>query len=71
MVTGDLNRQLKDLTEGRLSRLLLLERGIVERAGEYLAELLPSGRCLIVADATTWPLAGDRLAAWRGISTAC
>ena len=66
MAIGELNRLLKDLTEGRLTRLLLLEHGVIERAGEYLAELLPSGRCLVVADATTWPLAGDRLAASLG-----
>ena len=66
MTIGELNRLLKDLTEGRLTRLLLLEHDIVEHAGEYLTELLPSGRCLVVADATTWPLAGDRLAASLG-----
>ena len=48
---------------GKGTRLVRIERDLLPRVGSALRPLLPSGLWLLVADRTTWPLAGPQIEA--------
>ena len=58
-----LNREVSRHLAGTDTRLVRLERNLLTHAGPALQQLLPSGSWLLVADRTTWSLAGPSLEA--------
>ena len=58
----DLTPYLRSFSQIQTTKHLVLERDLLSRGGDLLREILPGKRWLLVADGTTWPLAGPMVA---------
>jgi glycerol-1-phosphate dehydrogenase [NAD(P)+] len=61
----DIESILRPYAHELITRLIAIEQDLLPRTGALLGDALPPGRWLLVADETTWNLAGE--AAWTSL----
>lgn len=64
----DLEPILRPYANDLITRRIVLEQGLLPRTADFLRDLLPAGRWVLVADANTWKVAGQ--AAWTSLTSA-
>ena len=59
----DLSSYVSSLPKNLATRHIVIERDVLARVGSILSEILPGADWLLLADRTTWPLAGSAISA--------
>ena len=64
----DIEPILRPYADELLTRRLVLEQDLLSRTNPFLRDILPTGKWLLIADETTWKIAGE--AVWTGLVSA-